>query len=398
MRNLTKKSYSTAKTYLENVDPATRRCDEHLNIEDHESKVDGFFYIIYDYKIPKENIYLKSLVYQHAHIPNLALILCMDNAEGVCRWRFVNTLLEKCSKRCYSGRAEIEYCPARDLSNFEYPYNNRRQLSLVPVLYQISRHKCWLPGGKTHYGCKCDLNGHKICERNLLLYETIWNRCDQNCKSSPDCPNLVFAYCCSKDSQKRSCPPKMKNAAGPSHKYIYPVFWSEWSRCTEANGYDCRHCINAEHNNRKCGDNIRRRTVGYFNDRDKHTMRDLEGEYPMPQYEAHVNPAAYLVPIILLVVIIAASIGVCKTYKKRRNSSTRHGDRHGDAVFNIPAAYITPPDRINGFQLERINKATFDAVDGPKPKPRSNLSKSDISLPVLQENAHVEHDNSRTYI
>lgn len=64
-----------------------------------------------DYKIPKENVYLKSLVYQHAHIPNLALILCMDNAEGVCRWRFVNTLLEKCSKRCYSGRAEIEYCP-----------------------------------------------------------------------------------------------------------------------------------------------------------------------------------------------------------------------------------------------------------------------------------------------
>ena len=111
---------------------------------------------------------------------------------------------------------------APDLSNFEQPYNNPRQLSFKPILYQISRDKCWMPNRKGHHGCKCDLNAHKLCERNLLMYNTIWNRCDHNCKSSPDCPNLNFAYCCSKDTDKKSCPAKMKRVAGPSHKYVYP--------------------------------------------------------------------------------------------------------------------------------------------------------------------------------
>jgi len=408
-----RKSYNSAKEYLERIRPGEKHCDEHINIDDREHRVDGLYYMVHDYSIQNVNIYLKSLVYQHANVPNLALILCMDNAEGICKWRFVNTENEKCSKRCYSGRAEFEYCPARDLSNFEHPYNNRNQLILRPVLYQISRSKCWMPRGKQHFGCKCDLNGRKICERNLLQYSTIWNRCDHNCKSDPDCDNHKFAYCCARDSEMQSCPAKMKAVAGPSHKYIYPVYWSEWAECSD--GYDCRTCINAEHNNRKCGDTIRRRTRGRWDGDDVHTMRSMDGAYPLHMHStANLNPAAYIVPVVVLLAVIFITVYLVlrKQRKRKEKSSIR------EQVFNIPAAFSSPHTTMRpGYPTPGYNthprlggnvstdtmihvkksgvaqKAKWngqlqayemeDISQDPKPKPRKNgLSKNDISLPV----------------
>jgi hypothetical protein len=89
---------------------------------------------------------------------------------------------------------------AKDLSNFEISFNSKDTIKMIPVRYQISRDRCWLPIGRTHKGCKCDLKGQKICERNVLLYNTIYNRCDHNCESSVDCKGLQFAYCCQKSS------------------------------------------------------------------------------------------------------------------------------------------------------------------------------------------------------
>ena len=172
----------------------------------------------------------------------------MDNS---CKWRFVNTKTEKCTSRCYSTRPGVEFCPSFDFSNFGYPYNNPGSLTLEKVNYVSTSIPCLQSHGPTHQervlnsyllwcqmemindkcqliyfsktlkGCKCN-HETRICERNLLLYNTLWNRCDHNCKAASGCNDFKFAYCCSEENGSTSCPPEMNKHLGTGYKFVYP--------------------------------------------------------------------------------------------------------------------------------------------------------------------------------
>ena len=74
---------------------------------------------------------------------------------------------------------------------------------------------------ETLKGCKCN-HETRICERNLLLYNSLWNRCDHNCKAVSGCSDFKFAYCCSEENGSTSCPPGMNKHLGTGYKFVYP--------------------------------------------------------------------------------------------------------------------------------------------------------------------------------
>ena len=69
--------YTAAREYLENLHLVEQRsCAEHIHVVDTRHQVDGMYYAVYDYTISAVNTYLKPFIYQHATIPQLALVLC----------------------------------------------------------------------------------------------------------------------------------------------------------------------------------------------------------------------------------------------------------------------------------------------------------------------------------
>ncbi|CAG5113604.1 Oidioi.mRNA.OKI2018_I69.chr2.g7694.t1.cds [Oikopleura dioica] len=326
--------YTAAREYLENLHLVEQRsCAEHIHVVDTRHQVDGMYYAVYDYTISAVNTYLKPFIYQHATIPQLALVLCSDDVDQSCKWRFVNTKTQKCTNRCYSTRPGVEFCPSFDFSNFGYPYNNPGSLTLEKVNYVSTSIPCWQSHGTSHQGCKCN-HETRVCERQLLLYNTLWNRCDHNCKAASGCNDFKHAFCCSEEQGNTSCPPEMNHHLGSGYKFVYPLYWSEWSPCPDDNKDDCRVCVNSEENNRKCGDNLRRRgekkTSSHFNaDRNSYNylsnLRNLNEEYlDIPPKSAYVSPLAYTIPIILFVIILCLGIFlVNRFYRRSRVSSIR---------------------------------------------------------------------------